>query len=153
MSRGCPVLTGAKGFGKALCALVLYTVGCRWTKTFALLKQSVLVDGFKSGTESISEVTCQLCRIPVEWVTLDKGSPSRESGVLAWRGSRMCKVHRGVSQHLSVALGSCLSTEQICSYGSHACYSYHCASDIIAAAAFCSRIPVCTGLFTVFFCR
>lgn len=69
-------------------------------------------------------------------VTLDKGSHIRVSEELTWRGARMCEVHREVSQHLTVALGSCLSTEQICSYGSRACYSYCCASNTIVAAAF-----------------
>lgn len=53
----------------------------------------------------------QLHRLTLEWVILDEGSPRKERGEFVWRVARICRVHSGVSQHLS----SCLSTEQICS--------------------------------------
>lgn len=78
-------------------------------------QQSVPVDGHLSGShsvsqsasQSVSELTCQLCRLPVEWVTLDEGSPRRESGESSWSSARMCAVHGEVSQRLRC---SCLST-------------------------------------------
>lgn len=72
-------------------------------------------------------------------VTLDKGSPVKVSEELTWRGARMCKVHREVSQHLTVALGSCLSTEQICSYRSRA-------TATAVQVTLLSQLPSCTGI-------
>lgn len=105
----------------------MWSKGSSSTENTEASSKSDLLDSHQSGGKSVSEPTCQLCMLPVEWVTRVQGSPRSERGELAWRmehGGRICIVHSEVSQHLSVALSSCLSTEQICCQHSQTCYSY-----------------------------
>lgn len=53
--------------------------------------QTLCLTGQPSVWQRAAETTCQLCRLPMEWVTLDKGSPRRESGELSqdvWSAQR-----------------------------------------------------------------
>lgn len=77
-------------------------------------------------------------------VTLDKGSPIRVSEELTWRGARMCKVHREVSQHLTV----CQQSKYV-------------VTAVVPATAvqvtLLSQLPSCTGILVrtgfCFLCR